>query len=184
MSPKKLSPEQVAFRQKLEDLRLQYEKGFNGQSKQVETALVALKGVKADIAQIGKYVDDIIKLFEADETGGNGTEEKQEPPTDPPAEKPPVDPLEQELFGEQVVPLETFKIDVFKVDEGQKWGMSMGAARVEAESLKEGCVQLLAYYHMVAESPEALAATLLAKYPNNPDAERLTGYLNPAKAAK
>jgi hypothetical protein len=111
--PKKLSPEQVTFRQTLEALRKQYEIGLTGQSKQVEAALGALRVVKNDIILLARDIDNVIKIFETEETGNGNTEEKPETPDQ--QEQPSItitsgdgtisktispDQLEQELFGE------------------------------------------------------------------------------------
>jgi hypothetical protein len=65
--PKKLAPEIIKFRETLENLRKQHEEGF--QDKRIDIALSALKGIKTDIAQLSKYVDDVIKTFETEENG-------------------------------------------------------------------------------------------------------------------
>jgi hypothetical protein len=101
--PKKLPPEIIKFRETLEALRKQHEEGY--QDKRIDTVLNALKGIKADVIQLSKYVDDVIKTFEAEESATSaepdnpGTEEEVLQDTLEDMNAKPPDQLEQSLFG-------------------------------------------------------------------------------------
>ena len=81
--PKKLPPEIIKFRESLEAIRKQYEEGpVSAQSKRIDAAITALKGVKADIIQLGKYVDEIIATLDVTESADTVTTESSAPPMD------------------------------------------------------------------------------------------------------
>ena len=184
--PKKLTPEQIELRETLEKLRKQCEKGLlaSAQVSRIETALAALQGVKNDIAQLNNYVDDVIKTLKCDDSTTAGAAD-QGGEQDQIGGQGSDDPLEQELFGDQVIPINTFKIDVFKCEEDGKYKMSMGTATVESESLKTGVVELFAYHHLLADSPELLAEKITEMFPEtSPARDSIISYLVPVKAVK
>ena len=76
--PKKLTPEQVKFRETLETLKKQYEDGpANDQSRRIDAALSSLKGIRSSVASTLTLVDDLIKGLTA-EDGSAGNEANQQ----------------------------------------------------------------------------------------------------------